>query len=660
MDNFNDSYRNQINVAIFGPVSAGKSTLLNALFVASYSDMKLKRTTMTPQVYFETESITKKDSAKIKQKNKEINDRLYKKKPEELTLEDIDETHYIVPKVKDLVNLEPNVYLTVYDIPGLNDAKTKDVYFQYMDNNFYKFDVILFVVDINSALNTSDEICILDKILTNSKQNFEKYGIHNKLIIVANKCDDISYNKSKNQYDFQDEELEEMYDQINDTVEQRVETIYSDMDYKIVPLGSEDSYIYRMYDENPDYDLDIKHINKFGSNEYGKSRWNRLGEKEKKKVIRKLMKEMDIKETLKHTGFSGFSNTLNHYLDHMNQYTYLMNHIKYGLHNIKNFNKLDIVDDIQVFFGFFNRTNELNQVYKRHIGKKCSNKIFHTFINEYLEHYKTQIVSQYIDILNNNIKLETHITQVEQIKDQFDKFSGMFNTESKSVEEIRNIVTDSLNNFYVSNITSKQKGVSTLFGFLDKLISNAFKVTKELIYDIFSNNDMKTKTGEDIIKHLEILESKNLIDGRKKQEILLKFIKEIYESPTVGNIGSIPTNMRACYFYHADLFWTRIMIRESISDTRINTLTFLSKKNMCSFITQDNQEFNDSSKDVLKLEHYLYYLLTNNTTTEKGKSKKMVSRQMSSKKKSVVSSDSDSGNLSDDADENLAMMINGV
>ena len=186
----------------------------------------------------------------------------------------------MVPKVKDVVNLEPQVFLSVYDIPGLNDAKTKNVYFQYMDTNFYKFDVILFVVDINSALNTSDEIDILDRILTNSKQNFEKFGIQNKLVVVANKCDDINYNSSKDRYDFLDEELEEMYEQIISTVEQRVETVNPDMDYRIVPLGSEDSYIYRMYDENPDYDLDIKHINKFGSNEYGKSRWNRLKETE--------------------------------------------------------------------------------------------------------------------------------------------------------------------------------------------------------------------------------------------------------------------------------------------------------------------------------------------------------------------------------------------
>ena len=207
------------------------------------------------------------------------------------------------------------------------------------------------------------------------------------------------------------------------------------------------------------------------------------------------------------------------------------------------------------------------------------------FINlyEYLEKYKTQIVSQYIDIPNSNVRSETHISQVEQIKEQFDKFSSMFNTESKTIEEIKTVITNSLNNFYVSNIKSKQKGVSVLFHMLNKLVKNAFKVTKDLIHDIFSNKDMKTKTSEEVIKHLEDLESYKLIDGPKKMEILHKFIKEIYEGPASGTIGAIPVNMRSCYFYHADIFWTRIMIKETISNPGFNTLTFLAKKNMYTY-----------------------------------------------------------------------------
>ena len=170
---FDDFNRNQINVAICGAVSAGKSTLLNAIFVASYSDMKIKRTTMNPQVYYETKQHNKKDSAKIKERNTEINKSLYNKDPKSLTMADIKETCYLVPQIKNLAELDKNVFLSVYDIPGLNDSQTKHLYFQYLNENFYKFDVILFVVDIHSALNTSDESDILEKILQNAKENSE-------------------------------------------------------------------------------------------------------------------------------------------------------------------------------------------------------------------------------------------------------------------------------------------------------------------------------------------------------------------------------------------------------------------------------------------------------------------------------------------------------
>jgi GTPase Era involved in 16S rRNA processing len=44
-------YHENIHIAILGPVSAGKSTLLNGLFATTYSQMKKKRTTMMPNIY---------------------------------------------------------------------------------------------------------------------------------------------------------------------------------------------------------------------------------------------------------------------------------------------------------------------------------------------------------------------------------------------------------------------------------------------------------------------------------------------------------------------------------------------------------------------------------------------------------------------------------
>lgn len=69
--------RLSINIGIIGCVSTGKSTLNNALLLNQYSDMKIKRTTMLPQVYCETTNKSILKSARqineeTSQSNKEI------------------------------------------------------------------------------------------------------------------------------------------------------------------------------------------------------------------------------------------------------------------------------------------------------------------------------------------------------------------------------------------------------------------------------------------------------------------------------------------------------------------------------------------------------------------------------------------------------------
>ena len=102
MEQFNNENRSQINVAIVGAVSAGKSTLLNTIFAETYSDCKIKRTTMSPQVYYEVDK--KRDSKiikEIKANNTEVNKKIEGKRDngEEITMDDIKEVAYVVPKV---------------------------------------------------------------------------------------------------------------------------------------------------------------------------------------------------------------------------------------------------------------------------------------------------------------------------------------------------------------------------------------------------------------------------------------------------------------------------------------------------------------------------------------------------------------------------------
>jgi GTPase Era involved in 16S rRNA processing len=49
-----------INIAIVGCISCGKSTLLNSIFIEQYSHMRIKRDTMVPQVYIESDDRSKK------------------------------------------------------------------------------------------------------------------------------------------------------------------------------------------------------------------------------------------------------------------------------------------------------------------------------------------------------------------------------------------------------------------------------------------------------------------------------------------------------------------------------------------------------------------------------------------------------------------------
>jgi predicted GTPase len=189
---------------ITGPVSAGKSTLTNLLFVEQFSDMKIKRTTAVPQIYHEVGDINQvSDLKSILQKNRATNTDIMKKTENpsyKLKLEDVKEIEYCVPKLFDFLDLRKDVVLTIYDTPGLNDSRTKDVYYQYINNVFNKLNVIIFVLDINSAMNTSDENDILRMIITNIKSNKVKYNVDTKLVVLLNKCDDMSLNNHTNKY----------------------------------------------------------------------------------------------------------------------------------------------------------------------------------------------------------------------------------------------------------------------------------------------------------------------------------------------------------------------------------------------------------------------------------------------------------------------------
>ena len=108
----------------------------------------------------------------IREHNRVKNEEIMKKTEggDTLVYEDVKEVSYYVPKLYDILKNKriDKVFFTVYDLPGMNDSQTKNVYFKYCEENFHEFNIVLFVVDVTSALNTSDEMDIL-------KNDFKRY-----------------------------------------------------------------------------------------------------------------------------------------------------------------------------------------------------------------------------------------------------------------------------------------------------------------------------------------------------------------------------------------------------------------------------------------------------------------------------------------------------
>lgn len=558
---------NNINIAILGPVSAGKSTFMNALFVKQFSDMKIKRTTMTPQVYCETDNLdlSLEDINKIKSKNKEINDILIKKSEngEVITYEEISNTiEYQVPKVFDLHNLKKNVYLHVYDIPGLNDARTQELYLQYLDKHFHEWDIILMVVDINSAMNTEGEVRILNNIVEYSKRNLDKYGIQNKLFILANKVDDLEHCKEWG-LRIADEEYTEMYDQIKKQVKDVIEKVYPKLDYYVMPLSSEDAFIYRMYAVNPNVELDIKHINKFGHNEFGKSKWNRFTMNEKHNKMKQIMSGMNIKDRLQLTGFNYFKDKFQKVLSNDNQYRFLINHIMFKCNELieayKVKNELVYYD---YFLDVYNKIMELNGIYNMTSGLER----FYKYLDQFIELYKIPHLIISLDALVNT--QEEHIENLEWAQLHCKKWSSKFGKSYTKLSDIGKEITNALNKYYSKNIEEQQKPMETLLSRFVKLFHNGYKITRYLIKKIFTHNDILDKQPEEIISIINNLMNKSLITEEQRLEMLSTLLGKIYNSINKdfgdikymnnGNDGNVKLKH---YIYFADIFWTKQIVK---------------------------------------------------------------------------------------------------
>lgn len=486
--------KNYINVAICGAVSVGKSTLLNSIFVANYSKIKLKRCTMVPQIYLETTKLKDIDIEELQRKNNEINEVVLTKSENNIEIkdEDIQEVIHVVPRIHDFAKSPKDVKFRFFDIPGLNDSKTKDIYYNYFNRRFMDFDIIIFVVDIYSGLNTSDEIEILDNIIKNCKKNKDENNVENKLIVLANKCDDLLVD-DEGELVLEDD-LKEMFEQIEKFVYKKINESYPELWCRILPISCEDSYIYRMYNKNPDYEFESKYYNKFGMNEIGKTKWNRLSQAKKREKVNELLNDLDISAVLCQTGFSQFNKFFTEYIYGKEYSNFLINRINLKVKGINDFNKVDIKDSLLKFNDYYN-------LIRNYDDSDESLKYFTETFNNYINNYRKTIsylsedksLKKYCDNDTNKKYLSDVMVVFNNLHIKLDFLSGEL--EDLKIEN-ENLLID----FYKKSINKKNINIEKSIEYLTNLFDlKYYKDYTTLLNNLLRNNYINCLNEQDFL-----------------------------------------------------------------------------------------------------------------------------------------------------------------
>ena len=572
---------NNINICIVGCVSAGKSTILNALFRQDFAQAKIKRTTMVPTVFVEVEdnkSVLQQEdiSSKIIEVNQEVIRLTEENKNLDLSKY---QPSMIFPVNKLDVKISDNLLITLYDMPGLNDARTKDVYYKYLEDNFYKFNIVIFVVDIYSGLNTSDENDIVKLLTTNIKKikSEENKNIH--ILTVINKADDMQISE-KGELVITGE-LEEMYDQVVNTIKQKFEAnSISDNLIGFVPICGLDSHLYRMIQKfGPDYNLSNENILKIGTNDMGKKKFTMLKPQEQKDKVLSIIKDTEfIDHMIRLSGFEKLELILNEFIK-LNGGNLVIDNINYELkrtdpvnldnlestiiENINLFLMLKQIDEVKYnekmvwivksihtqIYKLILATTKINYIieYYDNVIKKLSiNEQIYTNINKFwnFEQYPTYFVTRIVELISQDLS-ENVIT--------FDKFKYF-----EILEQINYLNKETIETI-LENIINNVRGVKTI-----SLPINFD--TSKLVLKIFE----KIKIADNFIQFIRFFII-NQINSKTVDEsdIIIKFMfyKHANEIPLFSYLNSY-ININVDINKHINIytkgFDTDLMNKESL------------------------------------------------------------------------------------------------
>ena len=351
-----------IKIAILGPISAGKTTFFSSLCSNKMSDMMRKKTTMLPQIYQigdgEFDPIET-----IYERNKTSNENILslRENGEFNINRDFTELVHKMNPIPDFIQL-PDIAATysILDMPGLN-CGGDSLYYDYIRRISSTIDIYLLVFDINSSLNTTDEINILKLVAELVNINNNGY-VH----ILINKCDNIQFDGDV--VDLQDQELNNIYSTCEQIIKKHFIEIGGEeimTKVTITPLCSNKLYHYRC-NKNNVTTIDEAELNIMIKEDCGNSglaKYTTISAK--RQYVSELVNSDTYNEYIKNTGYNKFLYALDNILKNYSEMIFY--HINADVAKLNNMIKIDfdIIYDQMDFDTIYDQMDIINTRIKR-------------------------------------------------------------------------------------------------------------------------------------------------------------------------------------------------------------------------------------------------------------------------------------------------------